>query len=304
MNVNARKIVRLAIVCGCFALAVKPSLAESPRAQVLAPTVNFYHPSCLTQSIASLKLGRDGVPRSASAVWWYVVVNFAEANQIGEGQHTHVCIRVGNGAEEKVAKLGNCETKEDVQIRRGIAYFNGGYIECEAINIGKAGRAIEIPVTGTLRLAKEFWMAAKGTMSSVVTDTVPLIRYEPITATLDGAVAVNLAPLSAGRADALVNVSVPRDGQSGPELTLGVKPSNEFRGFFIAQVGEDNLSYGWYLNSKPVFSETVPTSASFIPVWIGEGRFTIGGSPTGGPRFYGALDVVMFDPVSGGRGGG
>jgi hypothetical protein len=288
-------VLSLVIVCGCFALAGKPSLAEFPQQ---APSINFKHPSCLTQGIAPLKLGYDGVPKSAKEVWWYIVVNFNEVTSQEQGQRVKSCLRVGAPGKEKIAKAGDCEIIGDVRIRRGVAHFNGGYLACGEINVGDARERIGIPAPGDIKEAQELWMAVRGEMSSLVTDTVPLIRYEPTILNSAGAVGFNVTPVSNTLSGAFIVTSSPSERLAGPGLRIGIRPSSAFTGLFVAQPDKAGaLTYHWYLGSRLI--NAIPVSASFTPIWIGEGRFYIGGLPTG-ERYRGTLDVVAFDPKGGG----
>lgn len=306
MKIIGSKLAGLTIACACMALMVKPSLAESRLAA--APTLRFDDLSCLVPELAPSKLQSNGVPRSASnSNWWYIVINFDSVVQQGAGQRVRACLRVGRGNEEKIAKAITCETVGAVRIRRGIATFNGGTLECSGINVGAAGLEIGIPLKGSVKTASTFWMAVKGSLSPTVTDPVPLLAYAPVVTRTEeaGNVAFNLMPASDAQRPGFAASQSPSGNVQGPGLTIAVQPATTFTGLFETvpiQPAQTDSVYAWSIFGSGLV-DAMPVSVPFTPIGISDSTLIIGGSSLGG-RFYGTLDFVVLDPDGGGRTGG
>jgi hypothetical protein len=262
-----------------------------------------------------LKLNREGVPQEVTGVWWYIVVNFNQVTSYPQHQLITSCLRVGAPGQEPIAKAAACQAIGDVRIRRGVALFNGGYIECGEFNVGDARQRLNIPVTSDVKEASEFWMAVKGRLDSSGNDPIPLLRYEPVTPTVVtpsipltgnqagspvavGAIRFDLAPITDTAGDAFIT-ETPQTNLTGPGLAIAVPPAANFTGLFRAQSG----AYQWYLGGD--LKNREPVKASFTPIWIGESKLYIGGMPETpeDERFHGMLDVVAFDPKGGSKPG-
>jgi hypothetical protein len=276
---------------------------------------NFEDESCQVSGLAPHLLDAYGIPIDAEdRDWWYLVLNFSTVTQVGDRQRIQSCLRLGKAdGSTPIAVPGVCHTEGAVDIRDGVAHFDGGIIVCDDINIGAAGRAIGIPVLGPTKFARSFWVVVEGSLSPAITGQVPLLRYAPIAAKAEfpGMITLNLTPATQAQSEGFAATTSPDGNLQGPGLTIAIRPASPFTGTFSALQSEPeqpSLTYRWLLGSDVI--DTQPVSATFTPVGIGESTLYIGGLPNGSkasasaPRFRGALDTIVFDPVSGGRGGG